>query len=148
MDLDDDEDEDLDEDKDEDLDEDKDEDLGEGEDDDEDLGEDKDLDDDDDDDEDGGSSTGLGATEGAGAGAGAGAAEPEREDALLAAGLRTAEEAVWPETSDAEAIEDVGEFSNVKSTAVMRRNPSILIASIVTVNPPRAVSHSPAFLPR
>jgi hypothetical protein len=113
---------DLDDDKDDDKDEDKD--LGEGE------------------DEDGGASMGLGATEGAGA------AEPEREDALLAAGLRTAEEAVWPETSDAEAIEDVGEISNVKSTAVMRRNPSILIASIVTVNPPRAVSHSPAFLPR
>lgn len=128
MDLDDDEDEENDE--------------GEGE------GEDDDDDDDEDEDEDGGASMGLGATEGAGAGAGAGAAEPEREDALLAAGLRTAEEAVWPETSDAEAIEDVGEFSNVKSTAVMRRNPSILIASIVTVNPPRAVSHSPAFLPR
>lgn len=140
MDLDDDEDEDLDEDKD----------LGEGEDEDkdDDLDEDKDLGEDDDDDDDGGSSMGLGATEDAGAGAGAGAAEPEREDALLAAGLRTAEEAVWPETSDAEAIEDVGEFSNVKSTAVMRRNPSILIASIVTVNPPRVVSHSPAFLPR
>lgn len=125
-----------------DLDDDEDEENDEGE------GEDDDDDDDEDEDEDGGASMGLGATEGAGAGAGAGAAEPEREDALLAAGLRTAEEAVWPETSDAEAIEDVGEFSNVKSTAVMRRNPSILIASIVTVNPPRAVSHSPAFLPR
>jgi hypothetical protein len=142
VDLDDDEDED--EDEDEDDDEDLDEDLDEDEDKDKDLGEGED----DDEDEYGGSSMGLGAAEGAGAGAGAGAAEPEREDALLAAGLRTAEEAVWPETSDAEAIEDVGEFSNVKSTAVMRRNPSILIASIVTVNPPRAVSHSPAFLPR
>jgi len=141
---------DLDDDEDEDLDEDKD--LGEGEDEDkdDDLDEDKDLDEDEDEDEDedDDASTGAGAAEGAGAGAGAGAAEPEREDALLAAGLRTAEEADWPETSDAEAIEDVGEFSNVKSTAVMRRNPSILIASIVTVNPPRAVSHSPAFLPR
>lgn len=125
-----------------DLDDDEDEENDEGE------GEGEDDDDDDDEDEDGGASMGAGAAEGAGAGAGAGAAEPEREDALLAAGLRTAEEAVWPETSDAEAIEDVGEFSNVKSTAVMRRNPSILIASIVTVNPPRAVSHSPAFLPR
>lgn len=123
-------------------------DLDEDLDEDEDLGEGNGEGEDDDEDEYGGSSMGLGATEGAGAGAGAGAAEPEREDALLAAGLRTAEEAVWPETSDAEAIEDVGEFSNVKSTAVMRRNPSILIASIVTVNPPRAVSHSPAFLPR